>query len=67
MSGAVANCEGVIEVKIMWYDEIVFIVPVGREVEFVSDESHMNYLTFLEKWEKFKYSPDDLKLYTDEI
>lgn len=56
-----------IEVKIMWYDEVVFIVPVGREVEFVSDESHMDYLTFREKWGKFKYSPDESKLYTDEI
>lgn len=55
-----------IEVKILEYDEMTFIVPADIEKDFVADVFELHYLPFLEKWEKYKRSPDEVKLYMRE-
>lgn len=55
-----------IEVKILEYDEMTFIIPADIEEDFVADVFEMHYLPFLEKWEKYKRNPDDVKLYMRE-
>ncbi len=52
------------EVKIKEYDEMMFIIPADMEKDFVADIPKMPYLAFIEKWEKYKRNPDDVRLFT---
>jgi len=53
-----------IEVKIKEYDEMTFIIPAEIEGDFMADIPKMPYLSFLEKWEKYKRNPDEIRLFT---
>ena len=52
------------EVKIREYDEMTFIIPAEIEGDFMADIPKMPYLSFLEKWEKYKRNPDEIRLFT---
>ena len=54
------------EVKVLEYDEMTFIIPVDIEEDFIADVFELHYLPFLEKWEKYKRNPADVKLYMRE-
>lgn len=55
-----------IEVKIREYDKMTFIIPADIEENFVADIPKMPYLAFLEKWEKYKRNPDEVRLFIND-